>query len=127
MVVCKEDCGNSPKKSLLKELITCFANGMISKVVAHVSDDIVWKRIGVGRVVGIKAYALALDEDYKDLESEELVIENILTHGNVAAANGTLTTAAGKSFAFCHVYVFMGASARSKVKEITTYSIELEN
>ncbi len=125
-VICKEDCGNAPKKLLLKELITSFANRKISKILAQVSEDVVWNRVGVGKVEGIKAYALALDESFNELHPEELVIDNILTHGNGAAANGTLTTITGKTFAFCHVYIFAGASSRSRVKEITSYSIELE-
>ena len=56
-VICKEDCGNAPKNLLLKELITSIANGKISKIVAQDSDDVVWNRVGVGKVEGIKAYA----------------------------------------------------------------------
>jgi hypothetical protein len=54
-LICKEDCGNAPKKLLLKELITYFANGNIPKIVERVADDVVWNRIGVVKDEGIRA------------------------------------------------------------------------
>jgi len=125
-LICQEDCGNAPKRLLLKELITYFANGNISKIVERVADDVVWNWVGIGKIEGIRVYALALDETFKEFPPEELVIENILTHGSEAAANGLLTTKGGKSTAYCHVFSFANASASAKIKEITTYSIDIK-
>jgi hypothetical protein len=61
----------------------------------------------------------------KDSLALELNISNIMTHGSTGAANGILIFENNKSYAFCDVYIFSSAAKNAKIKEITSYVIEV--
>jgi hypothetical protein len=124
-IICREDCGNAPKKALLKEFRIALARGDLRTALSFVAEDVVCDVIGHRRTQGkddFAAYAEALKSD----PAKELVIDNIITHGPTGALNGRLTTAGGAVRAFCDIYVFNGASAKAKIKEIAAYDIGLE-
>jgi len=56
MVADREDCGNAPKKLLLKELNIAFARGDSEKILSFVTDDIVWEIVGEKRLKGIENF-----------------------------------------------------------------------
>lgn len=124
-VICAEDCGNSPRKLLLKELNTAFVNGVVDSVLEHVRDDIVWEVIGDKSFDGKRAVHLHLQQ-LANRPITELHIENIITHGNTAAVNGLITVADGRQWAFCDVYVFGGFGRNAKIKKITSFCIEVD-
>jgi ketosteroid isomerase-like protein len=55
-IIVEEDCGNAPKKLLLKELNIAFARGDSEKILSFVTDDIVWKIVGEKRLKGIENF-----------------------------------------------------------------------
>ena len=123
-VICSEDCGNAPKKALLKEVHIAFAEHDTAFILENVTDDIRWHIIGDKLIQGKSEVAAAL-ETMKDEKVEELTINNIITHGKTAAVNGSTTLASGRTVAFCDVYGFDGHGKNAKIKEITSYVIAL--
>jgi hypothetical protein len=121
-IICAEDCGNSPRKLLLKKLLTALAKGENAFVLKNLSEDILWDRVGAAPLRGKESVATMLEE-LKRQPRSELVIENIVTHGPTGAANGTLKLANGRTYAFSHVYRFRGA-ADAHIRVLTEYLIK---
>ena len=121
-IVCAEDCGNSPKRLLLKKVLTALARGDTAFVLRHLAEDVTWHQPGAAPLQGKAAVAQLLEAMERETKAE-LVIENILTHGPTGAANGRMTLTNGESYAFAHVYRFKGA-ADTQIKELTTYLIK---
>ena len=63
-------------------------------------------------------------EELWDRNLEAVTIDNIITHGNVASVNGTLTEVQGAIYGFCDVYAFTSFAKTAKIKTITSYLIE---
>jgi hypothetical protein len=123
-IIVEEDCGNAPKKLLLKDLNIAFARGDSEKILSYVTDNIVWESVGEKRLEGIENFRKEL-ETLKQTEVAELKIEHIITHGWIASANGIMHMKNGKTFAFCNVYVFNSASKNGKLKAIKSYCIQI--
>lgn len=121
-IIVEEDCGNAPKKLLLKELNIAFARGDVENILSYVTDDIVWESVGEKQLKGIENFRNEL-ENLKQVEVAELKIENIITHGWIASANGIMHMKSGEKFAFCDVYVFNSAAKTGKIKAIKSYCI----
>jgi hypothetical protein len=126
-IICQEDCGNPPKKLLLKELTSAFTKGTIQRVfLPRLADDVIWETAGTKLVKGRDAVASMLADAAKSgNKAIQFEIENIITHGNAGSVNGHIAMADGKQYAFCDVYVWSGASAKSAIKKITSFRISV--
>ena len=122
-VECAENCGNSPKKQLLKELSIAFANNNTEFCLDWMTDDVVWEIIGDKTIQGINDFEHTLNE-WKTRRVKQLCIANIITHGNTASLNGTLICNDNQTIAFCDVYNFRGFGKNAKIKSITSYVIK---
>lgn len=125
-IYCEEDCGNAPKKELLKEFIIALAKNDLAFCSSWVHDEISWEIIGGKLIEGKESYENALN-DIGAQTFQELRIHNIITHGNTASLNGTLVAKNGKRFEFCDVYNFAGFGKKAKIKKITSYVIVLND
>lgn len=125
-VFCKEDCGNAPRKQVLKSFNIAFASGNVEAVLDAVSDDIVWERVGDCTIRGKHAFADALNR-YSNQAADELRLLTIITHGNEASANGILKFNGQYTWAFCDVYRFAGFTKTAKIKQITSYAIQVDD
>lgn len=123
-IECAEDCGNAPRKAQLKELIISLAKSPIDAGQDLMADDIVWDIVGKQRILGPEAVlaAFAVSADGKPAA---LRIHNIITHGNIAAANYSITMDDGIQIEYCDVYVFRGFGKNGKLKEVRSYRIYL--
>lgn len=124
-VYCKSDCGNAPRKQVLKSFNIAFASGDVEAVLEAAADDIVWERIGDRTIRGKAAFADALTS-YRNQVADELRLHTIITHGNEASANGIIKFSGRKARAFCDVYRFAGFAKTAKIKQITTYAMEVD-
>lgn len=124
-VICAEDCGNAPRKAILRDLQAAWARGDVDEVADWVRDDIVYDVVGTERIVGKEAFRAKVASGHDDESIQELHIHNIITHGWIAALNGTVTTVSGRQVGFCNVFVFAGAAKTAKIKEITSYVLPL--
>lgn len=123
-VICAEDCGNAPKKSLLKELTVAYARHDFDFCATWFSDHVAWDIIGDKRISG-KVEFLEELKKRSSAQVEELTIDNIITHGNVASVNGTYLFHNGETLAFCDVYQFAGFGKKAKIKAVTSYFIQI--
>jgi hypothetical protein len=119
-----EDCGNSPRKLLLRDFNIAFAKGDTQAVLDLLSDNITWDIVGDRVIEGKAAFQEAL-AGMAGSEAAGLRIDSIITHGTTAAANGLITLRDGKQDAFCDVYLFAGAGRNAKMTRITSYAISL--
>ena len=123
-IVCAENCGNSPKKELLRDLTIAFAKNEMDYCIDCVTDDIVWDIIGQKTIRGKSDFEKALNQ-MKDRAVQEIHIQNIITHGNTGSVNGALTLSDKQLVAFCNVYNFRGFGKNSKIRTITSYIINI--
>jgi len=123
LVECAEDCGNAPKKKLLRDWTVAAVRLDAGFCEEWVTDDGIWEIAGRRRMRGKEQLAQVLRER-QDGEAEALRIENIITHGNVGSVNGTVTLKGGRTIAFCDVFRF-SSFKQAKIKAMTSYWIEL--
>lgn len=121
-VVCAENCGNSPKKLLLRDVTVDYWGSRGEMIVDHLAEDVVWSVVGGARHMGKEAVREHFT-NHRGAEPAELIIHNIITHGNTAAANATVIMQDGSRIEYCDVYRFAGFGPKAKIKEITSYII----
>lgn len=121
---CKEDCGNAPKKELLKDFTIALAKKNIDFCSQWVRDEITWEIVGDKLIEGKVEYEKMLQQ-FMQHSFQELTIHNIITHGNTASVNGKFVTKNNKILEFCDVYHFAGFGKKAKIKKITSYVISI--
>ncbi|MCY4539511.1 MAG: nuclear transport factor 2 family protein [Chloroflexi bacterium] len=117
------DCGNAPKKLLLRDLNIAFARADVEGILDKFSDDIRWQIIGGADLRG-KAAARAALEAMKNAVATALLVHSIITHGREGAVNGVITMERGGSVAYCDVCQFASAAGK-KIKSMKSYAVEI--
>lgn len=123
-IVVPEDCGNAPRKELIRDLNIAFGENNKEKILDFMAEDIEWVFVGKQIMNGkeeVKKFLETMGEDV----AEELILDTIITHGDTAAADGIIKYAK-MAVAYCDVYKFTGHDKDSKIKELTSYAIELK-
>ena len=72
------DCGNAPKKLVLRDLNIAFAHSDVEAIFDHLTDDIRWQIIGEADLHGKEAVRAAF-KAMKDTATSELIIHSIIT------------------------------------------------
>jgi len=121
-IISLKDCGNSPKKLLLKQLTIAFATHQIETLFDLFTDDFLWNIVGDRKIQSKEIFIEELKRR-RSMEVSELHIINIITHGASGAINGTMTLKDQTKLTFCDVYIFNGAGKSAKIKELTSYHI----
>lgn len=124
-IVCAEDCGNAPKKTLLRDFNIAFARCDIDFILEHTTPDIIWQIVGDRIIRGQAQFADVLRQ-LQNNKATEIRLHNIITHGTTASANGILIFGE-KRCAFCDVYRFNSAAKSGKIKTITSYAIDVSH
>ncbi len=117
------NCGNSPKMEFIKQFNIAFAKGNVEFLNESVTDEIVWNIIGDKKIMGKENFMEEL-EKMKTEKTNELILDQILSHGKEGAANGIMKMQNGKKYAFSDFYKFYNTKG-AKVKSITSYAIEI--
>src|SRR5690625_4028617 len=86
-VVYSVDCGNAPKRILLRELNIAFAISDLDYIFYHIIDDLHWNIIGNQLIKGKESLSNHLKQRQGG-KVLELHISNIITHGNTGSVNG---------------------------------------
>ena len=115
------DCGNSPKRELLRDLTIYFVSYDLEKAMEYMDENVVWTLVGDKPIEGKEPFEASLKEMMNN-EAKELTIYSIVTHGKEAAVNGEMTMEDGNVFGFADFYEFASAGS-SKVKSIKSYVI----
>ncbi len=118
-----ENCENSSKALFIRDMNIAFAENNIDKALEFFTEDVNWRMVGDAEVIGLENVKKIMKEmDGPDIK--ELNIENIITHGNKASANGFMKMSDGKIYEFCDVYIFNSHSKDAKIKKLTSFVIE---
>lgn len=123
-IISTPNCGNSPKMEFLKEFNIAFANGDLKFLKEKVTEEIEWILVGEKNIRGKESFIAEL-EKLSSGKTEELKIEQLLSHGKEGAANGIMKKQNGKTYAFSNFYKFSNAKGE-KLKSITSYTIEIK-
>ena len=101
----------SPRKTVTEEYIEGFRHGDHARILARLTDDVIWDIHGHVHLVGKHAF----DEE---IENEAftgrpmLTIDRMVEEGDTVVANGTgdarLTDGTPFRFVFCDVFTFRG-------------------
>lgn len=121
-VIFPTDCGNAPKRIVLKDFNIALANKDKSYITDSIVDDIQWTIVGNSTIQGKEHFLNTLDNITDKVI--ELHFHHLITHGKEAAVHGTLLMNGDSRLSFCHMYSFSSAGKRSKIKEITSYIIK---
>lgn len=125
-IIVEESCGNSPRKQFLKEFYVALGEEDHENILSRMTDDVRWTIVGE-MTVESKEHVTELIEEMLEEAYDEIRVDNIITHGYTAAANGHTTFANGTTFAFCEVFTFDGATKTADIEAIDSYVIELED
>ena len=118
-----EDCGNAPRKLVLRDFNVAWAAGDVAAVADWVTDDVWWNRVGDRVVEGKGELERAVAEMTGDAATR-LRIDNIITHGATAAVNGAVELDSGSRYEFCDVYRFAGHGKNARIAEIASYAVQ---
>lgn len=121
-IISSPNCGNSPKMEFLKEFKIGFAKVDIGFITENVTDDIIWKIVGDRKIEGKENFTVELKKMTFE-KANELVLEQILSHGKDGAVNRIIKMQNGKKYAFSDFYKFKG-DKDVKIKSITSYIVE---
>lgn len=119
----KVDCGNAPKKELVKNLTVQFVTYDLDKAMDHMVDNVEWILVGDKPIVGKEQFKTELLK-MSGNKATELTILSIITHGKEAAVHGEMTMEDGSVFGFADFYEFTSAKG-TKVKSIMSYIVQL--
>ena len=122
-VHCAENCGNSPKKELLRDITIALAKKEIDRWMEWMHEDVLWEIVGNQQVQG-KGEMEKMLQSWNDKKITELQIHNIITHGNTASLNATIIFKDRTRLDYCDVYNFAGFGKKAKIKKILSYMIQ---
>lgn len=116
------------KEEFIRDFNEAFSKNNLEFILNNMSEDIVWNFIGEKVVKGKEAVRDFMKPMSK-VETLELELLEIITHGRTAAANGRMKIkeASGeiKNFGFADFYVFDGLKM-PKVKKLTSYVVPIK-
>lgn len=118
-----QDCDNSPKRRIVKELNIAFAEAYIPALEEFFHPNIEWDMVGDRTIKGLEEIIKFL-EGIKVQKAIALSLEQIITHGKYASAVGILTFKENK-IAFHDHYEFTSAGS-SKVRKIISFAIPVK-
>lgn len=123
-IVMPENCGHSPRVEQLREFNLAFIEGDVERTVGFVAEDVVWELVGEGTIEGREGMRAWL-ESMGGKQARRVEFEHFITHGRVAAVNGSYEMESGSSFRFCDVYEFAGAKSDSLIGHYTSYVVRV--
>jgi ketosteroid isomerase-like protein len=111
----------------LRKFNQALANNDMEFIQKNISEDITWVITGQKIVKGKENFMNEIMST-NDKKGFDLKIDNIITHGDSAAVDGTISTIKkpGKTFtyAFCDIYSLSGFK-NPKIKKIISYLIQV--
>ncbi|AXK36612.1 nuclear transport factor 2 family protein [Streptomyces armeniacus] len=116
------DCGNAPKKLVLRDYVTALMTHDTDAVLSAVSDDVEWELVGRQTFRGRADFAAALDTALGD-RAATLRLDTVLTHGDEGSVSSTVEFADDRRLRCCDVFKFSGHGKNAKIRRITSYWI----
>ncbi len=116
------DCGNAPKKLLLKDFNVACAKGNQKQIINYLTEDVDCEIAGGEKLRGRENFIAALKLSPK-CKAKELIVEVIITHGAEACVNGKIIGADNAQYLFCDVYKFKSAGS-SQISHVTSFVVQ---
>ena len=117
------DCGNSPRKRFIKDVLVAIAEGDSAQLLKLVPNEPSWDFVRKStRPKRPLSFAMTLEKSAL-WKAKTLEVNTIITHGPDASVDGTVTTSKGSLIAFCHIISFTGAGG-FKIKSVRSFIIE---
>ena len=123
-VIVREDCGNAPRKEILRALLIAIVEKDTQTILDFVAEDVRYVEIGKRELQGLD-YFLERIEEVFDEEVRELELFHFITHGKQASVNGRLDFLNRKEYHFSIIFEFKSAGKHALLKEITNYIISV--
>ena len=120
IVEAPEDCGNAPRKRVIRDFIVALYSGQTPEVLGYLSENVNWKMIGSWDASDKTGVGHYLSQYTKIVH---LRIGTIITHGTDCGIDGEITFESGQQAAFCHVLIFTGGARTAKIKAVRSYQI----
>lgn len=117
------DCGNAPRKEVLRDLVVALAQKDADHVASLLSEDIAWTLVGERHLAGRTA---VVEWVTKLPPVDQVAFGSLLTHGRGASVDGVLELADGTRWGFCHVLRFAGATKTARLVSVNSYLSILE-
>lgn len=116
------DCGNAPRREVLKDLVVAIATRDSDVVDALIADDVVWTLVGGETLTGRGAVT---DWVAAGPEVDELTFGSVLTHGRGASVDGVHRLVDESETGFSHVLRFSSTAKTAKISGVKSYLIDL--
>lgn len=123
-VTAAPDCGNAPRKQVLRDFAVAIAERDTDGLLSTVAADVEWDIVGRRTVRGKADFAAAVTA-VVDRPAETLQMDSILTHGREGAVSSRMGFPGGGELRCCDVYTFSGHGKTAKITRITSYWIEV--
>jgi ketosteroid isomerase-like protein len=114
-------------EEFIRKFNEAFSRNDLDFILDHMSDDIVWDFIGEKDLKGkkeVKEFMAPMG----NIETLEMVLQQIITHNGSAAANGWMRikepSGEIKKFGFADFYEFSGKED-AKISKMTSYVVKL--
>lgn len=114
------DCGNAPRKEILRDLALALAVPDADAVASLVRDDVTWTVAGGAQRTGVdavRAWVAARPA------SASVTYESLITHGRDASVSGHTVDGGGRVEHFCHMVRFAGTAKTAPAVAVTSYLI----
>ena len=121
-IIVQEDCGNSPRKVILRDFVIAMVEKDSQTILASVDENMTYEQIGKTVIQGSDQF-LSNVEAHKEDEVRELELLTIITHAKTAAVNGKAVNMDGQEYHFATIYRFTGNTKTARIKEITNYLV----
>lgn len=113
------------KEEFIRDFNEAFSKNDQDFILNSMTDDVVWHLLGEKKVEGKEAVKEFM-KPMEKVETLELELDQIITHGYTAAVNGRMKikepSGEIKEFGFADFYVFSGLKS-PKVKKMTSYVV----
>ncbi|MCY3415126.1 MAG: nuclear transport factor 2 family protein [Candidatus Heimdallarchaeota archaeon] len=117
------DCGNSPKKEILKKFNIAFASGDSKSILEMISEDFTWEIVGESLVSGKEQLEEILPKIPFD-QNKEIIVDKIITHGREAATYGEIILIDDTRYKFADIYEFSNAFGKM-IQSLISFNIKL--
>lgn len=117
------------KEEFIRDFNEAFSKNDLDFILNNMSEDIRWNFVGEKPMEG-KTAVKEFMEPMKNVETLEMEVLQIVTHGRTAAANGWMKikepSGEVKNFGFADFYEFSGLK-NPKIRKMTSYVVENKN
>jgi hypothetical protein len=117
-ITAPNDCDNSPKRRIVKDLLIDLYNGDYDNLLKNINESFVYQRIDKPAINNKENLKKLLKKQSKPTS---LTIDQILSHGKFGACNGYLEVSKGVIH-FAYFFEFKSAGS-NLIKTITLYQL----